>query len=873
MKNATYAHIEDAPRLLLDGVACSQPVLLLGPSGSGRTFALRTLASLLAEERIPHLFVDATAPEAVEAIDSAAAGTVLLFDDYDRAPPEVLRAIASHLLSGAAGVGTADEILFSTARGDRLSRLYEGAPELREALAEARTVRLRPAEHESIARILHCVSSERLDSVTVSTLQQLAWGRPGWALDALSLHRNGSVTSTPLPRVRRPYASDLLLPSLRHASEIAEAELEAVDIAAAVTLSEIGPRSRNSVLDIVGSAVHHRLQASGILIAAPDSPESFGVPELYAAAIRGSTDPELLSAARRRAASHLLAQEVFGIPLADREAVFCSRALSRHGDGQDREIDADPSLGEHHARFQQRFVADLISFGEGERARDLLLQLGPHGPGLSWLARARLASVLRGAHTGLQALMSAEPPRGNCDLPSPDPSVRFALLLLRSRLAAQAGIELEVHADIAPDDEQWNDAQLVARRWNDDRPLGPDAAALLRIARSHPVAEVALLAEQLLSLDAAVFGLRYRSLGGASVEQKISRLAIGASEAQRDALECAVIAQILIGFFSSASSGSSGRDHGGGEARPLELVDHLPGASRHRIWATHLRATRTALLCGDLDRAEFEWKNFSDRMPRFIPWRLHSMIARLQRMNDEQRTAPDALGGYSGQLLAYFAGRFDDVTPEVFADPVARLAELGLLPSGVDPSQLEGLPERRPIHAHLLALKEQNPFALMRAADALEAYGFWASAAHAMQEARRIFLRRRASGSVTTTDARIAALQAETARRVPWFDPGALLAAAPRERLTPRETETARLAAEGLSNREIAERMRCSVRTVESHLAQARAKLGIRRREELGARMHRLGARQSPAANLSSRTDAQAEERTRTGDRLQPRRR
>lgn len=43
----------------------------------------------------------------------------------------------------------------------------------------------------------------------------------------------------------------------------------------------------------------------------------------------------------------------------------------------------------------------------------------------------------------------------------------------------------------------------------------------------------------------------------------------------------------------------------------------------------------------------------------------------------------------------------------------------------------------------------------------------------------------------------------------------------------------ARLAAQGLSNAAIAERLVVSVRTVESHLYQAFAKLGIERRAQL----------------------------------------
>ncbi len=53
-------------------------------------------------------------------------------------------------------------------------------------------------------------------------------------------------------------------------------------------------------------------------------------------------------------------------------------------------------------------------------------------------------------------------------------------------------------------------------------------------------------------------------------------------------------------------------------------------------------------------------------------------------------------------------------------------------------------------------------------------------------------------------------------------------------RLTPRELEIAKLASQGLTNREIAERLVTSVRTVDNHLHQAYSKLGIRGREDLG---------------------------------------
>ncbi|MGB0101215.1 MAG: helix-turn-helix transcriptional regulator, partial [Nocardioides sp.] len=52
-------------------------------------------------------------------------------------------------------------------------------------------------------------------------------------------------------------------------------------------------------------------------------------------------------------------------------------------------------------------------------------------------------------------------------------------------------------------------------------------------------------------------------------------------------------------------------------------------------------------------------------------------------------------------------------------------------------------------------------------------------------------------------------------------------------RLTGRELEIARLAAERIRSREIAEQLGLSVRTVDNHLAKVFRKLGVSRREEL----------------------------------------
>jgi DNA-binding CsgD family transcriptional regulator len=60
--------------------------------------------------------------------------------------------------------------------------------------------------------------------------------------------------------------------------------------------------------------------------------------------------------------------------------------------------------------------------------------------------------------------------------------------------------------------------------------------------------------------------------------------------------------------------------------------------------------------------------------------------------------------------------------------------------------------------------------------------------------------------------------------------------------LTPTELEVARLASEGLPNKTIARQLNVSIGTVEGHLTRAYAKLGVRSRVQLGARLQELSA-------------------------------
>jgi DNA-binding CsgD family transcriptional regulator len=59
--------------------------------------------------------------------------------------------------------------------------------------------------------------------------------------------------------------------------------------------------------------------------------------------------------------------------------------------------------------------------------------------------------------------------------------------------------------------------------------------------------------------------------------------------------------------------------------------------------------------------------------------------------------------------------------------------------------------------------------------------------------------------------------------------------------LSPAERRVAELAAEGLSNKQIAQALHVTVKTVEAHLSHAYAKLGVRSRSQLAARLPDLG--------------------------------
>lgn len=149
-----------------------------------------------------------------------------------------------------------------------------------------------------------------------------------------------------------------------------------------------------------------------------------------------------------------------------------------------------------------------------------------------------------------------------------------------------------------------------------------------------------------------------------------------------------------------------------------------------------------------------------------------------------------------------------------------RLAQLA--------SQVDG-PRAPAAAAHAAALAADDAAALHAASVQFEVMGALLLAADAAAQAAAGHTRQGRHGSAQAAATRAHRLaQACDSARTP-----ALAAIAAPLPLTPREREVATLAAGGLSNRQIAQRLVVSVRTVEGHLYRACAKLGAADRAEL----------------------------------------
>jgi DNA-binding CsgD family transcriptional regulator len=132
--------------------------------------------------------------------------------------------------------------------------------------------------------------------------------------------------------------------------------------------------------------------------------------------------------------------------------------------------------------------------------------------------------------------------------------------------------------------------------------------------------------------------------------------------------------------------------------------------------------------------------------------------------------------------------------------------------------------------AHAAAAVAESAEGLDKVSSRFEQTGALLLAADAATEAASAYERRGERRAAAA-----ARLRAATFARECGLTQGSALEVLPLPALTAREQEVARLASAGLSNQAIAARLVVSVRTVETHLSHAYAKLGISSRADLRA--------------------------------------
>ncbi|MBJ7356528.1 AAA family ATPase [Nocardioides sp.] len=150
-------------------------------------------------------------------------------------------------------------------------------------------------------------------------------------------------------------------------------------------------------------------------------------------------------------------------------------------------------------------------------------------------------------------------------------------------------------------------------------------------------------------------------------------------------------------------------------------------------------------------------------------------------------------------------------------------ALLGLATGDLSPAEAEALMVRAADRLADLGFRPDEARTCLAVGGALRRQRQWGAARAALERARDGFDRMGAEGWSELARAELAKVGGRQKRAA--------------DALTPAEETTARLAAEGLSNKQIARRTGVSVGTVEAHLGRAYLKLGVRSRTQLAARL------------------------------------
>jgi DNA-binding CsgD family transcriptional regulator len=339
----------------------------------------------------------------------------------------------------------------------------------------------------------------------------------------------------------------------------------------------------------------------------------------------------------------------------------------------------------------------------------------------------------------------------------------------------------------------------------------------------YRLAETSAEASHLRLPLAAVQGIAYRLAGAlTSSDAMIARI-------RRDTIDVP-FQQAWHSFFTGLSAMSRG-DLTAAQRALQETIAHLESGGGGRMTKSFARSWLTAVtgMAGRADdaRREFAAIEWSAQDAESGVWDLERFIAEAWTCATEGATSQaisilrDAAAKESERgrpawevLLLQTATQFGDHTT------APRLAELA--------DQVQG-PRAPAAAAHAAALAAGDGDGLMDASRQYEAFGDRIAAADAAAHAVVAYQHAGLRGAAMNASA--------TAERLAVECQGAhtpaLRAARTPQPFTARQREIISLAAQGLSNKEIADRLTMSTRSIEGHLFRASQRVGANSREQL----------------------------------------
>lgn len=789
----------DSPRLAELLVRESLPQLIIaGPHGMGHSAALSSLGATLRADGHEVLHVDCRNPRAADQLSMAAETNAVLLHQGEFASLEVLTLIAGRIQSRSAPVVVAwDDGDLGAGANQRIDLLRERDYELAMAIRSLRLVPLEQWSDQRIDGLVHLHFPRHPDTLTVRAVRKLAAGRPLWAVELTRLAADGLVHSRPRAAISR------LDPARWNTTTMKEiqgcvGELSDHASAAALALCSLESVAQVSATQVFGASAIDLLLSRNLLVVVDESRGLLSPVVMLIEPLRQRTPNVAVSRAEDALAAHLLAMSELGVALSETELRFCAAQIAV---AMAPEADSPELLAtrpESRSKVLLRAATLAADFGRHDTARSLQVAAmrlsGTKDP-------VELVRAIAGRDDPFTALSRLS----GDDIAGAD---QYTVSYLAGLLRTEAGMG----GPESPDDHVF-----LLDVWNRQDKLDGSLARVQKLAQVPSTdLRLRLLADTLMLLASAASGLlpdpRVHSRARLTFEA-LSSPGVSPSALNRDAQSTYLLTLAIAELLTT------GRVH---SESFRDVAQRMTWPDSHLTWLRLLENATLALAVGDVGRADTEWSLLLEFMPRFAATRIAQAFRSMQPLITSRGVGsqdPTLNNGYIGLIVAHWAG-----------DHAA--AATMLTPAPTDLARLT--PLSRAIREAVGGQKGQNPNQLMRAAESLHALGQWASALTALEVAREILIRRRSSGAMVSCNALIEQTLASARASVTWslnLDPAGRFDEA--SRLTVRESEIAGLAAEGCSNKDIASSLKLSVRTVESHLAQARAKLGVATRKQL----------------------------------------